>query len=321
MKKQIKVTRSNFCNNCSFYLVNYLISLLRKKYDVIISNDNPDIVFFANQYVSTSNIDDFTGENAKVEDDFPNCKKIFITGEAVSDYNYYTGRSDRHFTIGKPGDLNNDRHLNISYFSIVSAWQLWDECKLFDTPFDWLIEPKNLDQILRNKKYFAAIVQQSTNDFRRQIFDKLNSIEQVRSCGGFETNTSDCDKASRGRTEADSYGNKVRFLSEHFFSLQIQSTNLDWFTQEKMIQAYAANTIPIFWGNSKILEDGFNPESFVNCHNFSSIDDVVEHVREIYHDKTKLHKMITAPTFIDNKLPKEFDEEKIIEFLDKVVNL
>ena len=319
MKKKIKITRGNFCNNCSYYLVNYLVNLLKKNYDVEISNDNPDIVFFSNQFVSTSNLDEYTGENAKTEYDFPNAKKVFISGEAVANYDYYTTKSDQHFTIGKPGDLNNERHLNISYFSIVSAWQLWDECKMFDSPFGWLTQKKNLGEILKNKKYFAAIVQQSTNDYRRGLFDNLCTIEKVRSCGGFETNIPDCSLANRGRTEAEAYGNKVKFLSEHFFSLQVQSTTLDWFTQEKIIQAYAANTIPIFWGNPQILDDGFNPESFINCHNYSSIDEVTEKVREIYSDKNKVYKMLLEPVFVDNKLPKEFDEDVLIEFLDKIV--
>jgi hypothetical protein len=292
---------------------------MKINYDVIISNDNPDIIFVSNQYTNTQQIDEFTNELSKIEEDFPNAKKIFISGEAVQNYDHYTNKSDLHFTIGKPGNINNPKHCNISYFSIVSAWQLWDECKMFDSPFGWLTKPKFLNEIIKNKKYFASIVQNSTNEYRRELFDKLCQFEKVRACGGFETNIPDCSLANRGRTEADAYGNKVKFLSEHFFSIQSQSANLDWFTQEKIIQAYAANTIPIFWGNPKILEDGFNPESFINCHDFDTIDDVVERVKIVYTDKNLLKNMLIEPVFVDNKLPEEFNQEILINFLDYVI--
>ena len=69
----------------------------------------------------------------------------------------------------------------------------------------------------------------------------------------------------------------------------------------------------------KILEDGFNPESFINCHDFDTIDDVVERVKIVYTDKNLLKNMLIEPVFVDNKLPEEFNQEILINFLDYVI--
>lgn len=320
MKKKLKVTRSNFCNNCSYYMVNYLIYLLRKKYDVEISNDNPDIVFYTNQFVNHNEIDIMTGENGKSYFDFPNAKKIYLYSEFNAFFTEQLKQGDNFYTMGMTDGFIHDRHLNLPYFSLVSTWQLYEECELFSSPFDWMVSDKNFDNIMSNKNHFACVIQASTNEYRRNIFNQLSNYKKVRSCGNFETNNDDCFKANRGYTEKEAYGNKIKYQSEHKFSLQIQSTNAPFFTQEKIIQGFASNTVPIFWGNEKIYADGFNPDAFVNCHSFNSIEDVVEYVKILDSDDTKFKKMIMEPMFIDNKLPYYFNEEYVISFLEKIIN-
>ncbi len=319
MKRKIKVTRGNFCNNCSYYMVNYIIDILKKKYDVIISNDNPDIVFYTNQFVNTNEIDEFTGELAKTYFDFPEASKVFLYSEHNPYFTHQLDQGEKFFTMGMTGGFKHDRHLDIPYFAVVSVWQLYDECELFTTPLDWMVANKNYDDIMSNKEHFACVVQASTNEYRRGIFDKLSEYKQVRSCGNFENNNEDCYKANRGVTEKEAYGNKIRFQSEHKFSLQIQSTNAPYFSQEKLLQGFASNTVPIFWGNETILSEGFNPNSFINCHDFQSIDDVVEYVKIIDSDKLKFKKMLMEPIFVDNKLPYYFETDYVLEFMEKTI--
>ena len=66
------------------------------------------------------------------------------------------------------------------------------------------------------------------------------------------------------------------------------------YTTEKIFDAYAADTIPIYWGSPRINEE-FNPESFVNAYDFSDFDALTEYVKDIYeHDELYL-KMMKAP--------------------------
>jgi len=114
--------------------------------------------------------------------------------------------------------------------------------------------------------------------------------------------------------------NKILFQNESKFSLQIQSTCAPYFSQEKIIQGYASNTIPIFWGNPNIIEDGFNPKSFINCHDYNTIDEVVDRIIEIDSDDEKYLKMLNEPMFVDNKLPEYFNENYILTFIENIIN-
>jgi hypothetical protein len=317
--KTLRITRANFWNNCSYYMVNYVISILSKKYNIVITNDSPDIVFYANHSTNKNEIDYFTNENGKSEDDFPNSVKIYLDSE-YSDMGFYVNKGEQHYVIGRINpEFKHERLLNMPFFLVSTTWQLYDECKLYDEPFKWMTDKKDVNKIIESKNKFATVIQTSTNPYRREIFEKLNDYKKVVSCGGFETNDVECYRVARAHSEKNDYTNKILFQSESKFSLQIQSTCAPYFSQEKLVQGFASNTIPIFWGNPNILEDGYNPNSFINCHDFNSIDEVVDKIIEIDSDDNKYKKMLSEPIFIDNKLPEYYEDDYIFTFIDNIL--
>ena len=62
MKPKIKITRTNFPNQSMLYWMSYFSNILEKKYEVVIDNENPDLVFWTNAYSSSSQIDSYTNE-------------------------------------------------------------------------------------------------------------------------------------------------------------------------------------------------------------------------------------------------------------------
>ena len=53
-----------------------------------------------------------------------------------------------------------------------------------------------------------------------------------------------------------------------------------WVLHREIVEAFAAGTIPIYWGDPRAAED-FNENAFVNCHNYETLDDIVARVKEI----------------------------------------
>jgi len=123
-----------------------------------------------------------------------------------------------------------------------------------------------------------------------------------------------------GKIDGLTYRDKINFFSDSVFNIAYQYTNTDYLTQEKIIHAYASNSIPIFYGNKFIEEEGFNPKSFINAHDFESIDELVNYLDEVYNDNNKLKSYFEEPIFKENKLPIYFNEDYILEFLDKIIN-
>lgn len=312
--RKVKIYRANFSTDSGLFLPDYCRYVLSKKYDVEISDDNPDIVFFSNLFTPTESIDAYTGKKCALAGHFPNSKKVFLSGEFVSDYSYY-GTLPDYYSIGSPSNFYNDKILKMQFYTVASSWVLHEKCGFFKDHLSWLTEKREFNE----KKYFCSIMQSSQNAYRKELFDKLCNFEFVRACGGFKTNVSSEECPLFTHNEYKDIKNKIIFLSNNYFSIQVQSTNAPWFTQEKIIHAYAANTIPIFYGNNKILDDGYNPDSFINCHNYNSVDEVVEAVKEIYNDKAKLKRMLEEPIFTDNKVPDYFYPEYLLAFLDKLL--
>lgn len=77
------------------------------------------------------------------------------------------------------------------------------------------------------------------------------------------------------------------------------------YTTEKICDAMAVRSIPIYWGNPDIHRD-FNPKSFVNLHDFSSIDDAIEYIVALDRDDELYRKVLAEPYFHDNKASKYF---------------
>lgn len=73
---------------------------------------------------------------------------------------------------------------------------------------------------------------------------------------------------------------KFAFQQKHKFSIAFENTSYCGYCTEKIVEAFAAGTIPIYWGDPRVAED-FNENAFVNCHNYETLDDIVARVKEI----------------------------------------
>jgi alpha(1,3/1,4) fucosyltransferase len=119
---------------------------------------------------------------------------------------------------------------------------------------------------------------------RDTFFRLLSAYKKVDSAGrhlnntGFRTN----DKAA--------------FQRQYKFSIAFENASTRGYVSEKIIQAYAAGTVPIYWGDPDIGLD-FNPESFVNCLAYPSLETAVERVVELDNDEEAYARTFEAPFF------------------------
>lgn len=320
MKQTIRFSRSNFPNTSMLYWATYFVSVLEKKYNVVIDSENPDIVLYSNINFSEDALDTFTEKNARSVDRYDeHVKKIFCSGEDVTNHLPMINAGKNYFAIG-PEPFDHPQYLRLQMHNTTAAWGLYAESELVSHPYNWLTAVKDGDVILSNKKHFCGVVQNSTVPYRAELYDKLTEYKFVRASGGWKCNVPPEEATiTHPRIDGEGYRSKVLFLNNCKFSIQVQSSNSSYFTHEKMIHAYAANTIPIFYGNDKILEDGFNPDSFINGHQFESINSLVDHIKEIDSNDRLYKKIVSEPCFINNKLPYYYDDEYLLEFINHVL--
>ena len=89
---------------------------------------------------------------------------------------------------------------------------------------------------------------------------------------------------------------KFAFDQTHKFSICFENCLQKGYTTEKIVEAFAAGCIPIYYGNPDIGEE-FNTKAFVNVHDFDSLEDAANKVIEIDQDE-ELYKQIKSEPII-----------------------
>ncbi|WP_158653528.1 glycosyltransferase family 10 domain-containing protein [Helicobacter salomonis] len=116
--------------------------------------------------------------------------------------------------------------------------------------------------------------------------------------------------------------NKWEFLSQHKFNLCFENSKDHGYTTEKIVDAYFAHTIPIYWGNPVVARD-FNPKSFVNVHDFKDFKEVLDYVRYLdTHDNAYLEMLHAHPLNTIEGQPKfhqDLSFAKILAFLQNAI--
>jgi hypothetical protein len=328
--KTIRITRANFPENGMFSWMNYFRWVLEKKYNVIVDSKNPDIVFWTNFHNEGKNLDHYTGDLNHTIHNFPNAKKVFVTGEYFnhSAYSNTIAQGTDHYALGFCDAMEHEsRYLRFPTY-VLDTWVLYNESRMFDEPFSWLTTPKDVDKIMAKHKRFCSIVQASDNPMRGKLFDLLSPYKPIKSSGPWRPTVSENELPEKylymrpeyvGRVDGLTYRSKIEFFSDCRFNIAFQFTDTPCLTQEKIIHAFAANTIPIFHGNNRIHED-FNQDSFVNMHAFESFEHAAEHIIRIDQDEKTIRDMLSAPIFHNNKLPEYYSSERLLEFFDKIIN-
>lgn len=214
------------------------------------------------------------------------CLKIFYTAEDIRpNFN----KSDFAITFDY---LDDSRHYRLPLYVLHYYRFIQNEFVLNPNP---------------NKNKFCNFIY--TNPYckpRNLFFKKLNKYKKVDSGGRHLNNL--------GYT----VGNKLEFINNYKFTIAFENASTPGYTTEKIIEPFMVKSIPIYWGNPLVASE-FNPESFINVHDYTSFDQVVEKIKEIDEDEVLYNKYKNSPMFKDDKLPDSFSKEKLSVFLEHVV--
>ena len=232
---------------------NDFLDVLRERYEVELS-DHPDYLFYSG----------FGYEHLKYD-----CIRIFFTGEC-----YTPNFNECDYALAFDRLSFGDRYLRLPLYNIFQYKPEYEQLKN---------RPIFTEDDLKAKKGFCSFVVSNcfADDVRAVFYDKLSQYKTVASGGRFRNNI--------GGAVAD----KKKFQSEYKFAIAFENTSYDGYCTEKLMEAFAAGAVPIYWGDPGVVKD-FNPESFINAHDYNSFDEVVERVKEIDNNDDLYIKMRNA---------------------------
>ncbi|MFZ1037103.1 MAG: glycosyltransferase family 10 [Smithella sp.] len=264
---------------------NYFWDLLSAKYDLRLSN-NPDILIY-------------TGFG-RFHVNF-RCLKIYWTGEnRRPDFN----QCDFSFTFDEHSPDGKNYRLPL-YAHYPHAYGLGDlSC----------ITNRKLSSVEANEvrfqktKFCNMVVSNARRDKKcEEFFLKLSKYKKVDSGGRYLNNI--------GRHVPD----KLNFIKDYKFTMSFENASYPGYTTEKIIDPMFVRSIPIYWGNPKIATE-FNPESFINLHDYASFDEAIRRIIQIDQNDELYNSMISAPCFHDDSVPYYLTDNAVLERFAEIID-
>ncbi len=255
---------------------NCLYRLLSKHFNIVLSDD-PDFLIYCCFGLDYLDYD---------------CPRIFFSCESVRpNWN----RCDYAFSCYYP---ETERNYRLPWY------------RMYETEFESLFKPRNVDKIVAEKTKFCACLISNPNAMERLIFlNKLSKYKRVDSGGAVANNI--------GYQVENEVVGKMAFLRNYKFSMAFENSQHAGYTTEKLMQSLVGDTIPIYWGDPDVAQD-FNPAAFINCNDYPSFNAVIEVVKEIDQNEKLYRHYLSQSRFLNNTANECTNEDRIIEKFDRI---
>jgi len=154
------------------------------------------------------------------------------------------------------------------------------------TPYE-CAQPRNLDEnFFQNKSQFATSFINNPHPIRLRAINELSKVSPVN---------------VYGRSVDNYVDDKIGTASKYWFNLCFENDLYPGYVTEKVLEAWLAGAIPLYWGIDKgrIL----NPEALINFNDFDSMETFVQHVSKVYSSPNEMKSIINQPLFL--KIPED----------------
>ena len=259
---------------------NFLISILSKQFQVVLS-DEPDILFY-----SCYGSEYLKHKGVRVFYSPENIRPDFAACDYAMTFDFLD--SPRHFRLP----------LYAFYIDQRNSWKDILEKK----------EQKEIQLAWEKKSKFCCMVVSNGQSKKRiDFFKLLSQYWQVDSGGRYMNNV--------GGAVAD----KMAFIRDYKFVIAFENSSYSGYTTEKLLDPMLVDSIPVYWGNERVGLD-FNPRRFLNLHDFSSEEKLIQEMMAIEKDSARAIQMLCEPIFPGNELPECIQEKNIMRFLISIVD-
>ena len=137
---------------------------------------------------------------------------------------------------------------------------------------------------LKRDKFCSFVVSNDFSSVRNDFFATLNAHRPVASGGGYANNM--------GGPVAD----KQAFAAQYRFAITYENSRTPGYCTEKIVDAFAAGAIPIYWGDPGIKRE-FNPAAFLYAEDFADNEALLARIDEIDKNEDEYLAMCQAPIF------------------------
>jgi len=314
---------------------NFFTNILKKQYNVVIS-ENPDYLFYSvyseikNNKKDLSKKGDFIRKispklyillrkiysriiNFSIKENFPlpkgNYIKIFLGYEYVKPD---MTKCDWAFSSYFEKDINNSRYMRLPV-TILNDYQL----KNFGMPL--VKKDIRFNKIKKEKTKFCNFIYSQEILARNNFFKELSQYKKIDAPGRCMMNMPPIshNNARESRLSSNWVDDKLNFLKKYKFTIAFENFFKSGWTTEKLTHPMLVNSIPIYLGH-KDVDKEFNTKSFINYNDFKNMKEFIEYIIKVDNDDKLYEKILNEPWYKDNRLPRDFDLNRIQKRFKKI---
>ena len=180
------------------------------------------------------------------------------------------------------------------------------------------LENNNVEHVNIPNNFGCFIVSNNNCPTRNKMFQMLNKYKKVNSGGRHLNNIG---YIVGGNWWSIEY---INYISRHKFMICFENTKMETYSTEKIVNAYLAGVIPIYW-SSHHIKNLFNSESmlFLEDETDESFQKLINRVIELDNDDAKYVEFKKHPIFNEhNKIywQNNYTFESIGSKMDKLLN-
>jgi hypothetical protein len=224
---------------------------------------------------------------------FGGCK-VFVTGE-----NRRPDFRDADFCIGFD-HIVDERYLR------YPLWAWYDAANELRHPYGENITEKQTD-------FCAFVVSNPRNPIRNAIFQELSRHRHVHSGGRLFNNDSMEGESRRGHHSSQA----ISYLQRFQFTIAAENSAFPGYTTEKLLQAFVAGSIPIYWGDP-LVDCDFDPRSFINFADYGTVSGVVRAVLELADDPAAMDRMRSIAPVPEDSWNRSASHDLLTDFFERV---
>ena len=279
-KPPLAVWFSDFgdCSDGSSRGIDFIRAALARRFSISLDSSSPDVLFYS-----------VYGINFRKY----RCRRVLFSNE-----NRKPDFAECDFAL--TFDPDSERNLRCLCYVVAVGDDLPKLCAARDGA-----------RLARGKSKFCNFVYSNFRSPERNLFFRvLHARKPVDAAGELYNNT----PAPSPHFSANWREAKIECMRDYKFSIAFENESWPGYATEKIADAFLAGSVPIYYGDPKIAAD-FNPEAFVNCHDYRRWEDVVARVLQIDADDSLLARYLSAPPFVDGRLPACADPDRIADRL------
>lgn len=215
-------------------------------------------------------------------------KKLFVGENLVPDFNICD------YALGFDYLSFGDRYLRLPLYVTYDSFECLKESKLID------------NEKLLNREFCSIVVSNNhlADPMRERFFQLLSEYKKIDSGGRAWNNI------------GGPVDNKYEFIAKYKFNIAFENSSVMGYTTEKIMEPMTVGSIPIYWGNP-LISNEFNTKSFVNLHDFKSLEEVVEKIMILDTIEEEYLKVLKEPWIVNDDILKW--REKLLDFLSSII--